>query len=222
MSTYLYLDIETLPPQWSPAQIEAHARANVPGNISKPETIEKWVAENAGEYHAKLALDWRHSRILCLATAAGDAEPTVSYSEECAPRPILDHLDAAIRGAMRESHGAMPKLVGHFLLGFDLPRLYLLACRERHPVAALLPWEKWSKRLVCTKELASGPDPRALTAKLSDLATYLGLGAKGEGLDGSEVWPAYQRGEHQRIADYCAQDVRLCRDVHRALTGDWR
>jgi predicted PolB exonuclease-like 3'-5' exonuclease len=52
---------------------------------------------------------------------------------------------------------------------------------------------------------------------LTKIARFLGLGGKEEGLSGAEVWPAYQRGEHGRIQRYCECDVRLVREVYRAM-----
>ena len=47
MNNILYLDIETIPDQ-TPGALEAiRASIEPPGNISKPETIAKWMEENA-------------------------------------------------------------------------------------------------------------------------------------------------------------------------------
>jgi hypothetical protein len=52
-------------------------------------------------------------------------------------------------------------------------------------------------------------------AKLADIAEFLGVGEKAEGLSGSEIYPAWLAGEHDRIRRYCAQDVELTRAIYR-------
>ena len=85
--TTLYLDIETLPVDWSDEQIDAHALASVPGNYTKPDSIAKWVEEHRLEQWSRTALDWRYARIcaigLKLFKGVVDAEDTMLSVNDC-------------------------------------------------------------------------------------------------------------------------------------------
>jgi len=203
------IDIETLPADWTDAQKRAAAEAAVPGNISKPETIEKWISENIDNVHRRTSFDWRYCRVLCIGYAINDDAPECVYSETADPVVLLDGLQSAIE-RVRGSRPGLVTFVGHNLARFDLPRLRLLAVKHRHRVALSLPAEKYSRYAQDTMVMAGGTDP-TMTPKLADLAEYFGIGAKGEGLDGSKVYDAWLAGEHDRIAKYCRQDVALTR-----------
>ena len=53
---------------------------------------------------------------------------------------------------------------------------------------------------------------------MDKLARILGLQGKSD-IDGSKVWDMYKRGEHQAIADYCADDVRIVREIYKRMIG---
>ena len=38
-------------------------------------------------------------------------------------------------------------------------------------------------------------------------------------MSGAEVWPAYLRGEHERIKHYCAADVEMVRSIYLRMVG---
>ena len=211
------IDIETLPADWTEEQKRAAARAAVPGNYSKPDTIEKWIAENVDDVHRRTSFDWRFCRVLCIGYAIDDETPGCVYSETAAPVPLLDGLYAVINRASGGLSGPMT-FVGHNLARFDLPRLRLMAIKHRHPVARLLPAEKYSRFALDTMTMAGGTDP-TMTPRLAHLAEYFGIEGKGEGLDGSKVYDAWLAGEHERIAAYCCQDVALTRSIYKLLTG---
>jgi|DEB19_MinimDraft_3_1074340.scaffolds.fasta_scaffold120914_2 3'-5' exonuclease len=210
---HVYLDIETLPADWSPEQIEAHATTRLPGNYSKPETIAKWIAENAAEIHRATSLDGLHARVLCIGLAIGDDDPVeVLYS------PTADAVDLSEMLYERLERIPHPVYVGHNVANFDLPMLRRMAWRAGHKrLARLFPSRPRSPQVIDTQELWAGSDSNRPRVKLSHLAAFFDAGDKGEGLDGSEVYGAWLRGEHQRIADYCRQDVQLVRNLLEAM-----
>ena len=207
----LYLDIETLPAAWSDAEKYAHAAKSVPANYTKPESIDKWIAENRDEAHARTALDWRHARILAIGYALDDAPAMTLYNGQGSDEGLLAMFDA-LSGVVARA-GALEGLVivGHNAVGFDIPILTRNAWRLADPIARMFRCAS----IHDTGEIWKAGDRRANMAKLSDIATFLGLGQKGEGMSGAEVYPAWQRGEHDRIARYCAQDVELTRAIYR-------
>jgi predicted PolB exonuclease-like 3'-5' exonuclease len=102
--------------------------------------------------------------------------------------------------------------------GFDLPVLHYRSLL--HGVSAPHYWDtgeldrefKWNNYLnrfharhTDLMDVLSGYQGRA-TARLDDIAQMLGLPGK-LGMDGSQVWDAYQAGKLAEIRDYCETDV---------------
>jgi hypothetical protein len=111
-----------------------------------------------------------------------------------------------------------PQLVSWNGGGFDLPVLHYRALV--HSVIAQRYWDqgeddrdfKWNNyisryhtRHLDLMDLLSLYQPRA-AAPLHDMARLLGFPGK-LGMDGSEVWDAYQRGELTAIRSYCETDA---------------
>jgi 3'-5' exonuclease len=111
-----------------------------------------------------------------------------------------------------------PQLVSWNGGGFDLPVLHYRGLI--HGIKAARYWDmgddnrdfKWNNyisryhpRHCDLMDLLALYQPRA-NAPLSDLAQLMGLPGK-LGMDGSEVWNAYQAGKLAEIRDYCETDV---------------
>ena len=111
-----------------------------------------------------------------------------------------------------------PQLVSWNGGGFDLPVLHYRGLI--HGVAAARYWEmgdddrdfrfnnyinRYHTRHLDLMDLLALYQPRA-NAPLDELAKLMGLPGK-LGMDGSGVWPAYQRGELAAIRDYCEMDA---------------
>jgi predicted PolB exonuclease-like 3'-5' exonuclease len=111
-----------------------------------------------------------------------------------------------------------PQLVSWNGGGFDLPVLHYRALK--HAVPAARYWEtgdedrdfrynnyisRYHQRHIDLMDLLALYQPRAY-APLDQMARLCGLPGK-LGMDGSEVWPAWQRGEIGAIRDYCETDV---------------
>jgi 3'-5' exonuclease len=111
-----------------------------------------------------------------------------------------------------------PQLVSWNGGGFDLPVLHYRALI--HGISAARYWDlgeddrdfKWNNyigryhmRHLDLMDLLAMYQPRA-TAALDQMAQLCGFPGK-LGMDGSQVWAAFQRGELQAIRDYCETDV---------------
>ena len=111
-----------------------------------------------------------------------------------------------------------PQLVSWNGSGFDLPVLHYRAMV--HGIAGCCYWDtgennkdfKWNNYLsrfhnrhTDLMDVLAGYQNRAF-APLDELAQICGLPGK-LGMDGSQVWPAWQRGEIGAIRDYCETDV---------------
>lgn len=210
--TTLYLDIETLPAAWTDEQIDAHAAASVPGNYTKPESIAKWIEEHRLEQWLRTALDWRHARICAIGVIVEIGhdvqERIVIMLDEQGERKMLGELDAIIQ------QYAPDTIVGHNVVGFDLPRLHIAAARTLPSLARRLSEYRGHRHAVQdTMRLAMGAE----RCRLGDLATALGL--EGKSGDGSQVYELWVEGRKDVLAAYCLQDVEVTRSVYRALVG---
>lgn len=210
--TTLYLDIETIPADWNDEQIDAHAKASVPGNYSKPESIAKWIEENRLEQWSRTALDWRYARICAIGMIVEIGhdvqERTVVTLNEHGERQMLGELDAVL------AQYAPDTIVGHNVIGFDLPRLHIAAARCLPALARRLAEYRGHRHAVQdTMRLAMGME----RCRLADLAMALGL--EGKSGDGSQVHDLWLAGRVDAIAAYCLQDVEVTRNVYRMLTG---
>jgi hypothetical protein len=81
----------------------------------------------------------------------------------------------------------------------------------------LRPWDR-ANRWVCTMELWTG-DNRSRVS-LGDLALALAVDApvKGQdGVTGDQVWPLICAGQIDRVASYCADDVRRVRAIYQRI-----
>ncbi len=111
-----------------------------------------------------------------------------------------------------------PTLVSWNGSGFDLPVIHYRALR--HQISAPSYWDtgnhdqsfRWNnylnryhERHLDLMDVLSGYQARA-TAPLDQVATLLGFPGK-LGMDGSQVWRAYQAGDITGIRNYCETDV---------------
>ena len=211
--TTLYFDIETIPTDlpWVIEDLRANIRP--PSNYSKPETIEKWMAENAeSAFEEKLhatGLDGSYGQICCIAYAFDD-EPiqTIGTHLQLTERSILADFSAELKDKR------ITKIVGHNIAGFDLP--YIRKRAIIHCIPMNLPFDAkpWDEKIYDT--MLKWDAKKSIS--MDKLARVLGIEGKGD-IDGSMVWDMYKRGEYQQIADYCADDVNIVQSIYSRMTA---
>jgi len=212
--TFVYFDIETIPCQ-SPEYLEKLlAEVKPPATHKKPETIAAWMAENresaAADALAKTSFDGGRGHICTIAWAVNDAAPVVAHAK------TLDD-EAKVMSAFFEALDPFHSqtLVGHNIARFDLRflRQRAIVLGVKMPSRTTLPRDPkpWDKTIFDTMSAwAGGSD----TVSLDNLCAALGIPGK-DGFEGSQVAAAWAAGEHDRIADYCADDVLRTRAVHQ-------
>ncbi len=220
--TFVYFDIETIPAQDDAALERAYAGVKPPANIKKPESIEKWMNENAEaaaiEALGKTSFDGGRGHVCTIAWAIEDGEIMSAHVND------LDNESYAISmffDAVRSQSRAV--LVGHNILGFDIPfltkRAVVLGVKlpfssswPRDPK----PWEK-----SCQDTMIMWAGGRG-TVSMNDLCDIFGIPGKGDGMHGSEVAQAWADGRHDEIAEYCREDVMRTREMHRRfIAAGW-
>lgn len=236
-------DLETIPAQRPDvlAEIQAavtssvmaeHDAVTVPGNISKPETIDKWWSETglakkasilAGaaaeidkQYRAT-ALDGAFGQIAVIGFAIDDQDPKAVYTLDWASdeAEILKSFYSLLQEA---TNGRPARFVGHNVTSFDLRFL-----RQRSVVNGIKPpsfipfdakpWE--TEKVFDTMTAWCGVGQRI---KLDTLCKVLGIPGKPDGLDGSRVWDFIRDGRIAEVADYCKGDVERTRACFKRLT----
>jgi DNA polymerase elongation subunit (family B) len=221
MERFVYFDLETIPSQ-SPAYLErCLGKVKPPASIKKPESIEKWYAESAEaaarEMFEKSSFDGGRGHICTIAWAKNDDEikcfHAATIEEE---KPLI----AAFFNDLDPYHSEI--LVGHNIIGFDIGflRKRAIALGVKLPGPTTFPRDPkpWDKKIQDTMVMWAGSGNRV---SMDDLCDILGIEGKGD-FDGSMVADAWRNGEHATIAEYCADDVRRTREIHkRFIDAGW-
>jgi 3'-5' exonuclease len=213
-----YFDIETVPAQDPAIRAECRAAITPPGNYSKPETIEKWLAENrdkmGDEAWLKTSFDGGVGQCVCIAFAVGDgivhSYGVSDLSRESETKMLQDFFCAL-------TDAGHVCLTGHNIVGFDIPFLWkrAMVLNVKPPFNFPRNPKPWSE-LVCDTMLFWDATQRA-GGSMDRICRLLGIPGK-DGFSGADVWPAIERGEFARVASYCAADVERTRLMHKRMT----
>lgn len=204
---FSYLDIETIPDQSEGAFERAMEGISVPANYKNEETIEKYKQEKAQEAWEKTALDGFKGHVCCIVR---DDKRYIMQDVD-AEKDILEWFFSDMKECV---------LVGHNIIGFDIQFL----TRRALVLGVKLPGEwiwpralkPWDKSVFDTMTALGGKD----WISLDNLAKALGI--KGKSGNGGAVNFMWQNGMHDEIAEYCADDVRVVREIHqRFLKCGW-
>lgn len=242
----IYIDIETLPSADRDSYIQdARENFKAPSTLTKAqagadlglegnelkfapadEVKARWEKEMASvkadevgdEKWRKTALDGTHGRVLAIGYRVDRGETKVlyrDYDDEAAfLRGAFDQIMADASEHHDQANKRQPFFIGHNVV-FDLKFLFRRAVilgvkppfdlpfQGRHDGAFYCTSKAWCE----FKEYIS----------LDNLCKALGIQGK-DVFDGSMVCDAWLNGEHERIAEYCADDVNKVVALHKKLT----
>lgn len=222
-------DIETLPTADESIIAEIASTITAPAQYKKPESIAEWMEANkeaaVKEKVSKTSFDGLYGRIACIAYAFNDGDvfhvDTISAGSELAMlERFYGHLTAEL--TTTPYHGGSAEMdatfVGHNIAGFDLPflkhRSIVLGIKPPSMLLKAMNAKPWDKCIADTMLMWS-PD-RAKRVSMDKLCRILGIPGNGD-FDGSmvaETWPA----DHQKVIDYCKDDVERTRAIYSRLT----
>lgn len=213
LGNYLYFDIETLPDQSENALAKARENVTPPGNIKKQESIDTWMAENqeraARELLHKTCLDGATGHVCTIGWASNNGDVHVEHAEDIGEE--RDILTAFFRAVPRHD----VTLVGHNILGFDIPFLTKRAVILGIEMPTDFSWPRdpkpWSKGVFDSQTAWAGAKG---FISMNRLCGHLGIVGKTD-FDGSMVAEAWAAGQHMKIAEYCDDDVRRTRAIHQ-------
>ena len=199
----IFLDIETLPPDWETME----ATANL-------ETCDD-------QDFRKLALKAEKGRILTIGVIIEENGVVTHQGLFGRDRSTGKfHVDEAktlrcfwnLIGEIRERKDL---LIGHNILDFDLPFLYKRSIINRvkpptisfrryqkNPIYdTMWEWSLWAHRI-----------------SLNDVCEAIGVASSKDGdIDGSQIYDYYQADRHEEIGLYCMRDVECTREVYYCI-----
>lgn len=211
---FVYFDIETIPCQDEEYRAELARKVTAPATYKKQESIDKWLAENresaADEAMAKTSFDGGRGHVCTIAWAKNDSGIEVRHAKTIADeRNVIADFFAELDPYHSET------LVGHNITGFDLAFLKKRAvCLGIvMPEASSFPRDPkpWDKSVQDTMSMWAGGTGRI---SMDNLCKVLGITGK-DGFDGSMVAEAWANGEHDKIAEYCKDDIYRTREIHK-------
>ena len=207
----VYLDIETIPSQ-DPALLDRFlAEVKAPAQYKKQDSIDKWLDENrdkvARERLAKTSFDPAHGHICTIGYAIDNNSLRTHHTKS------VENEKLVIKGFFGEINTAhRTTFVGHYVSGFDLRFIINRAVVLGIPIPPCIPRDlkPWGKGIFDTMTAWAGTRD---TISLDNLCKILGIDGK-DGFDGSMVADAWANGEHEKIAEYCGDDVERVRQIH--------
>jgi hypothetical protein len=157
----------------------------------------------------KTSFDGAYGQICCICVDIDGEQLTFSDVDEYY---LLAEFWHSINSKLNGRHGTY---IAHNAK-FDLPFLYHRSVITKiPPEPSFKPHARHgSVGVFCTMEAWAGFGGKI---GLDRLAKALGVAGK-TGMSGADVWPAYKNGEHKKIAEYCADDVRITKEIYNRLT----
>jgi hypothetical protein len=221
----IFLDIETLPTRDEQVIAKLESKISPPGNITKPESIDKWMAENKAttldSAIRKTSFDGLYGELLSIAWAINDNDVVVIhqgiYGNE---RELINAFFKSINPLYDErgNRAVISQWVGHWILNFDLRFLWqrCVVLGIKPPLRIPYDAKPWDDIVFDTKVAWTGLGQYSGVGKLDDLAQAFGMDAKGD-LDGSKVYDYWLAGRIEEIAEYNKQDVEKTRKLYKLM-----
>lgn len=213
-TTFVYFDIETIPTQDDAVKADILANLKAPANYKKPESIEAWKAENGPAQIEKTSFDAASGHVCTIAWAKNEGEIFADHAETVEQeKQIITNFFSRLDQYHSE------KFCGHNLAGFDIPFLTRRAIILGIEIPQSFPRnpKPWDAKVHDTMFMWDSKNFMSMDA----LCKAMKIDGK-EGFDGSMVAKAWSDGEHEKIQDYCADDVYRTREIHkRFLAAGW-
>lgn len=223
--TLLYLDIETLPTTDPEVIAELESQIKAPATYKKPESIAEWMKENKEsalkELVSKTSFSGLHGRIACICYSFEDGD--IYCEDDDDEKKLLENFYSHVFDKTSISaHDRYVEdkltIVGHNVLGFDLPfikhRSIINRVKPINQFVKAFDAKQWSGDVKDTMLMWSAD--REKRVSMDKLCKAFGIAGKGD-FDGSmvaETWPV----DRQKVIEYCKDDVRRTREIYKRLT----
>lgn len=222
----LTFDIETIPTDNEIVIQKIRESIKPPANITKQETIEKWVAENFESAFKiavhKTCLDGLLGRICSVAWQIDDYPvESITLDGSITEKDLIENLFFEIEN-FKDKNGqriGITKWCGHYITGFDLrflwQRCVILGVKPGIEIPYnAKPWDDcvFDTKIQWTGASASYPG----RGGLDDMCLGMGFDGKGE-INGSMIWDLFLQGKYDEIAEYNRDDVRKVRNLYNKM-----
>lgn len=218
----VFFDIETIPSQLPGIRAEFIAAVSAPGQYKKSESIAEWLRDNReAEGNAawlKTSFDGGVGHVCCISLAVDDG-PARSYRASADSYGRRDDETGMLEEFFADlTEIGRSVLVGHNIIGFDLPFLW-----KRCIVLGVKPpsWlprnpSKYGSEAARDTMLMWDQDQRA-GGSMDRICRLLGIPGKGD-ISGADVWPMVLAGDIVGVAEYCQADVERTREMFKRMT----
>ena len=216
--THIFVDLETIPCQDEFLKNIIRSKVTHPKTMKVEKTIAKWEVEQRPQAEedavSKTSFSPLFGEIIVIGFAIEDGEVfsirRIKYESE---REMLIRFWVELDELIGKAN--LITWIGHNVTSFDIPFLYnRCMINNVKPISLPRNPKAWSKQVFDTLYEVMGNNTAGGT--LDTISTILGLGGKG-GMDGSQVWPEYQKGNIDKIADYCRSDVHQAREIYKRI-----
>lgn len=228
----IFLDIETIPDQRAGAYDKILADIKPPGQYKKQESIDKWMLQQgaaaAQEQYEKTGLDGISGEIISISWAIGDGEIIGNCRRpDTTEAWLLQHFFDCIAQETQPGEGAHPRLtwIGHCIIDFDLRFLKQRAMVNNIRPPFILPADARHGSEQAFDTMKEWAGYRGYV-KQDELVKAFGIKSPAEEqgnhqlaeMDGSNVWPLYQKQEYDFIQEYNMLDVWKVREIFKRMT----
>jgi DNA polymerase elongation subunit (family B) len=225
----IFLDAETLPPEFSEEQMtEFTKNLSPPANFKDPVKIEKWLADNSVTKYRDLAKKSSSATVATLAYVFNNDEDIIGiFSEERDEKALLEAFYEDVMDQIpyddAEDLCANYRLVfiGYNLRKFDLDLLWKRAVYfGLYDLAKLIPRERFSKNVIDIMEIFQGPNIHDYVSQ-DTVCKYFGLQGKPDDIDGSQVFDYWHNVENgkEKVMEYNKDDVDKVRQLYNIMVS---
>jgi hypothetical protein len=218
----IFMDLECAP-DLSPGALERYVKdVRPPGQYSKPDSIAKWMAENAAtigmENWLRTALDPTCGSIYVFGFAIQDSAPVTLYRqpEESEAALLEMALNAIAAATDKPGQARSIRFIGWNHRTFDLPFLAKRCVINRITPPFKIPLHSRyndERVLDLMTEWAGFRE----YAKQSDVAKALGIAGTSE-VDGKDLWAFVQKEGVGAAAAKCRSDINVLMGIYRRMS----
>lgn len=196
-------DIETLP-----TGTVKDEDITVPKNYKDPEKIKEYIEKKKDEVFKKRALSYTDSKVICISYSFGNSIfSSYGDNEEKVVREFWENVEKAV------PHKDLYTLewVGFNILKFDLPILFLRACK--YNIENMRIFFPTGTRVIDLMKIATY-NVYGEFVSMDKLCEFFGI--EGKLMDGSQVYDTWLK-DKDKIRRYCEDDVKKVMRLYKIL-----
>ena len=175
---------------------------------------DKIARKNAKADRIKLlSVTPEYCQVVAIGMAIGDGEVETFVTQGA---PCLSEV--TLLEAFWSTIADRSPLIGYKVLTFDLPVIFFRSALLDVIPSGLIDMSPYGGDVI---DLANARFGRQIPKGfgLKRLCQLCGIDVPAEGVDGSQVNSLYEAGETEKLAEYCASDVVITRELHRKWSG---